>query len=106
MVSPLLVSLEVHCLSFREYKDPYIRVADAALMMQLGCDGVFVGSGIFHVSQYGRLFVHSQTYSYFQSGDPAKRARAIVQAVTHFNNPKLLAEVSESLGPAMVGLTM
>ncbi|KAF4615297.1 hypothetical protein D9613_003223 [Agrocybe pediades] len=62
--------------------------ADAALMMQLGCDGVFVGSGIFH------------------SGDPAKRARAIVQAVTHFNNPKLLAEVSESLGPAMVGLSI
>ncbi|KAF8968397.1 SOR/SNZ family-domain-containing protein [Flammula alnicola] len=62
--------------------------ADAALMMHLGCDGVFVGSGIFH------------------SGDPAKRARAIVQAVTHFNNPKILAEVSESLGPAMVGLTI
>jgi len=62
--------------------------ADAALMMQLGCDGVFVGSGIFH------------------SGNPAKRARAIVQAVTHFNNPKLLAEVSENLGAAMVGLTI
>ncbi|KAI0670504.1 vitamin B6 biosynthesis protein [Trametes maxima] len=63
-------------------------IADAALMMQLGCDGVFVGSGIFH------------------SGDPAKRARAIVQAVTHFNNPKVLAEVSEDLGEAMVGLTI
>jgi len=62
--------------------------ADAALMMQLGCDGVFVGSGIFH------------------SGDPAKRARAIVQAVTHYNNPKVLAEVSENLGEAMVGLTI
>jgi len=62
--------------------------ADAALMMQLGCDGVFVGSGIFH------------------SGDPAKRARAIVQAVTHSNNPKILAEVSENLGAAMVGLTI
>jgi len=62
--------------------------ADAALMMQLGCDGVFVGSGI------------------FQSGDPAKRARAIVQAVTHYNNPKMLAEVSQDLGPAMVGLTI
>ncbi|PCH38270.1 vitamin B6 biosynthesis protein [Wolfiporia cocos MD-104 SS10] len=62
--------------------------ADAALMMQLGCDGVFVGSGIFH------------------SGDPAKRARAIVQAVTHYNNPKLLAEISEDLGEAMVGLTI
>ncbi|EPT05956.1 hypothetical protein FOMPIDRAFT_1021097 [Fomitopsis schrenkii] len=62
--------------------------ADAALMMQLGCDGVFVGSGIFH------------------SGDPAKRARAIVQAVTHYNNPKILAEISEDLGEAMVGLTI
>ncbi|KAF8606450.1 vitamin B6 biosynthesis protein [Ceratobasidium sp. AG-I] len=62
--------------------------ADAALMMQLGCDGVFVGSGIFH------------------SGDPAKRARAIVQAVTHHNNPKILAEVSEDIGAAMVGLTI
>jgi len=62
--------------------------ADAALMMQLGCDGVFVGSGIFH------------------SGDPAKRARAIVQAVTHYNNPKILAAVSEDLGDAMVGLTI
>jgi len=62
--------------------------SDAALMMQLGCDGVFVGSGVFH------------------SGDPAKRARAIVQAVTHYQNPKLLAEISEDLGPAMVGLTI
>ncbi|RDX56909.1 vitamin B6 biosynthesis protein [Lentinus brumalis] len=62
--------------------------ADAALMMQLGCDGVFVGSGI------------------FKSGDPAKRARAIVQAVTHYNNAKLLAEISEDLGEAMVGLTI
>ncbi|KAI9729992.1 MAG: Pyridoxal 5'-phosphate synthase subunit snz1 [Cirrosporium novae-zelandiae] len=62
--------------------------ADAALMMQLGCDGVFVGSGI------------------FKSGDAAKRAKAIVQAVTHFNDPKILAEVSEDLGEAMVGLTV
>ncbi|KAG1882961.1 SOR/SNZ family-domain-containing protein [Suillus subluteus] len=62
--------------------------ADAALMMQLGCDGIFVGSGIFH------------------SGDPAKRARAIVQAVTHHNNPKMLAEVSEDIGAPMVGLTI
>lgn len=62
--------------------------ADAALMMQLGSDGVFVGSGI------------------FKSGDAAKRARAIVQAVTHFNNPSILADVSEDLGPAMVGLTI
>ncbi|KAL7411509.1 SOR/SNZ family-domain-containing protein [Mrakia frigida] len=62
--------------------------ADAALMMQLGCDGVFVGSGIFH------------------SGDPVKRARAIVQAVTHHNNPAILAEISEDIGEAMVGLTI
>ncbi len=60
--------------------------ADAALMMQLGAEGVFVGSGI------------------FKSGNPAKRARAIVQAVTNFNNPKLLAELSEDLGEAMVGI--
>ena len=60
--------------------------ADAAMMMQLGCDGVFVGSGI------------------FKSGDAAKRAKAIVQAVTHYNDPKVLAEVSEDLGEAMVGL--
>ncbi|KAJ1902045.1 Pyridoxal 5'-phosphate synthase subunit snz1 [Kickxella alabastrina] len=60
--------------------------ADAALMMQLGCDGVFVGSGI------------------FKSGDPAKRARAIVKAVTYFRDAKLLAEVSENLGEAMVGI--
>nr|WP_288875671.1 pyridoxal 5'-phosphate synthase lyase subunit PdxS [uncultured Fusobacterium sp.] len=62
--------------------------ADAALMMQLGCDGVFVGSGI------------------FKSGDPAKRAAAIVKAVTNFNNPKVLAEVSEDLGEAMVGINV
>lgn len=60
--------------------------ADAALMMQLGLDGVFVGSGI------------------FKSGNPAKRASAIVQAVTHFNDPKILAEVSENLGEPMVGI--
>jgi pyridoxal 5'-phosphate synthase pdxS subunit len=62
--------------------------ADAALMMQLGCDGVFVGSGI------------------FKSGNAAKRAKAIVQAVTHFNDAKVLAEVSEDLGEAMVGLNV
>ncbi|RSH82799.1 Pyridoxal 5'-phosphate synthase subunit snz1 [Saitozyma podzolica] len=62
--------------------------ADAALMMQLGCDGVFVGSGI------------------FLSGDPAKRARAIVQAVTHYNNPAVLAEVSTDIGEAMVGISV
>ena len=60
--------------------------ADAAMMMQMGCDGVFVGSGI------------------FKSADPAKRARAIVQAVTHYNDPKILAEVSMDLGEPMVGL--
>lgn len=60
--------------------------ADAALMMQLGADGVFVGSGI------------------FKSENPAKRAQAIVQAVTHFTNPEILAEVSRSLGGAMRGL--
>ncbi|MBN2086811.1 pyridoxal 5'-phosphate synthase lyase subunit PdxS [Candidatus Peregrinibacteria bacterium] len=60
--------------------------ADAALMMQLGCDGVFVGSGI------------------FKSGDPASRARAIVEAVTHYNNSEKLAEISENLGEAMVGI--
>ena len=60
--------------------------ADAALMMQLGAEGVFVGSGI------------------FKSGDPKKRARAIVQAVTNYNNPKLIAELSEDLGEAMVGI--
>jgi pyridoxal 5'-phosphate synthase pdxS subunit len=62
--------------------------ADAALMMQLGCDGVFVGSGI------------------FKSGDASKRAKAIVQAVTHYNDPKVLAEVSTDLGEAMVGLNV
>ena len=62
--------------------------ADAALMMQLGVDGVFVGSGI------------------FKSGDPAKRARAIVQAVTHYNDPQVLAEVSTNLGEAMVGINI
>lgn len=60
--------------------------ADAALMMQLGMDGVFVGSGI------------------FKSSDAVKRAKAIVQAVTHFKDPKVLAEVSTDLGPAMVGI--
>jgi pyridoxal 5'-phosphate synthase pdxS subunit len=59
--------------------------ADAALMMQLGVDGVFVGSGI------------------FKSGDPARRAAAIVKATTHYNDPKILAEVSRNLGEAMVG---
>ena len=60
--------------------------ADAALMMQLGAEGVFVGSGI------------------FKSGDPVKRAQAIVKAVTNYNNPSVLAELSEDLGEAMVGI--
>lgn len=60
--------------------------ADAALMMQLGCDGIFVGSGI------------------FKSGDPVKRAQAIVAATTHFNDPKILAEISKDLGEPMVGI--
>jgi pyridoxal 5'-phosphate synthase pdxS subunit len=59
--------------------------ADAALMMQLGVDGVFVGSGI------------------FKSGDPARRANAIVKATTHYNDPAILAEVSRNLGEPMVG---
>ena len=60
--------------------------ADAAMMMQLGCDGVFVGSGI------------------FKSGDPAVRARAIVEATTFYNDPQILAKVSRNLGEAMVGI--
>jgi len=60
--------------------------ADAALMMQLGADGVFVGSGI------------------FKSSKPAARAKAIVKATTHFNNPEVIAEVSKNLGEAMAGL--
>ncbi len=62
--------------------------ADAALMMQLGCDGVFVGSGI------------------FKSGDPAKRARAIVEATTHFEDADIIARVSRDLGEPMVGINI
>jgi pyridoxal 5'-phosphate synthase pdxS subunit len=62
--------------------------ADAAMMMQLGADGVFVGSGI------------------FKSGDPAKRAEAIVQATRHFDNPDVVAKVSRGLGEAMVGINV
>ena len=61
--------------------------ADAALMMQLGADGVFVGSGI------------------FKSGNPTERGYSIVQAVTHYNDPKILAEVSKNLGEPMVGIS-
>ncbi len=62
--------------------------ADAALMMQIGVDGVFVGSGI------------------FKSADPAPRAKAIVEATTHYNNPEILARVSENLGEPMVGINV
>lgn len=62
--------------------------ADAALMMQLGCDGIFVGSGI------------------FKSGDPVKRAKAIVAATTYYKDPTVLAEVSRDLGEAMVGINI
>jgi pyridoxal 5'-phosphate synthase pdxS subunit len=62
--------------------------ADAALMMQLGVDGVFVGSGV------------------FKSGDPATRAKAIVEAVTHYENPEILAKISRGLGEAMVGINV
>ncbi len=62
--------------------------ADAALMMQLGCDGVFVGSGI------------------FKSGDPSARAKAIVEATTHYDDPAIVAKVSRGLGEAMVGINI
>jgi pyridoxal 5'-phosphate synthase pdxS subunit len=62
--------------------------ADAAMMMQLGAEGVFVGSGI------------------FKSGNPAQRAHAIVQATTHFEDPDVLAKVSRGLGEAMVGINV
>jgi len=62
--------------------------ADAALMMQLGCDGVFVGSGI------------------FKSGNPAQRAEAIVKATTFYDDPDVIAKVSRGLGEAMVGINV
>ncbi len=62
--------------------------ADAAMMMQLGCDGIFVGSGV------------------FKAADPAARAKAIVQATTHYEDPKVIAEVSEGLGEAMTGIAI
>lgn len=98
--------------------------ADAALMMQLGCDGgeplvshvdgaqlmaVFVGSGICESrrSCFRRLSRDGTSAELMAvlSGDPAKRARAIVQAVTHYNNPQMLAELSTDLGEAMVGIS-
>jgi len=62
--------------------------ADAALMMRLGAEGIFVGSGI------------------FKSGDPMARAKAIVKATTHFQDPEMLAEISRNLGEAMVGINL
>jgi len=62
--------------------------ADAAMMMQLGCDGIFVGSGV------------------FKSGDPEKRARSIVEATTHYDDPATVARASEGLGEAMVGISI
>ena len=80
--APLELVLKIRA----EGRLPVVNFADAALMMQLGLDGVFVGSGI------------------FKSTDPAKRAKAIVAAVTHYNDYKILAEVSRDLGEAMPGL--
>jgi len=88
--APLELVMEVH----KTGKLPVVNFAaggiatpaDAALMMQLGVDGVFVGSGI------------------FKSGDPARRAHAIVQAVTHYSDPQILAQVSRNLGEPMVGI--
>lgn len=87
IISPTHPSFSIYFISFEPkfVLGGVATPADAALMMQLGMDGVFVGSGI------------------FKSGDPVKRARAIVQAVTHFNDPAVLAKVSENLGEAMVG---
>ena len=90
----LQVPLDLACYVHKNRRLPVVNFAaggvatpaDAALMMQLGADGVFVGSGI------------------FKSGNPEKRAAAIVRAVTDFRDPKVLAEVSEDLGEAMVGI--
>lgn len=90
----LEVSYELLCFVYENKRLPVVQFAaggvatpaDAALMMQLGAEGVFVGSGI------------------FKSGDPAKRAAAIVKAVTNYNDPDVIARVSENLGAAMVGV--
>ena len=90
----LQVPYELVCSIFQNGRLPVVNFAaggvatpaDAALMMQLGAEGVFVGSGI------------------FKSGSPAKRAQAIVQAVTNYNDPGILARLSEDLGEAMVGI--
>uniref|UniRef100_A0A0E0Q309 PdxS/SNZ N-terminal domain-containing protein n=1 Tax=Oryza rufipogon TaxID=4529 RepID=A0A0E0Q309_ORYRU len=81
----LTLADDAHHINKHNFRVPFVC---GALMMQLGCDGVFVGSGI------------------FKSGDPARRARAIVQAVTHYSDPKILAEVSSGLGEAMVGINL
>ena len=73
--------------------------ADAALMMQLGMDGVFVGSGIFKAAP-------NATTEQERNEAYARRALAIVKAVTHYNNPDILAEVSRNLGEAMVGINI
>ena len=80
----LIARLTLKCVM--EWAGGVATPADAALMMQLGAEGVFVGSGI------------------FKSGDPKKRAEAIVKAVTNFRDPKVLLDVSRNLGEAMVGL--
>lgn len=90
----LQVSHELVCYVHKNGRLPVVNFAaggvatpaDAALMMQLGAEGVFVGSGI------------------FKSGDPKKRAQAIVKAVTNYNDPEILAEISQDLGDAMVGI--
>ncbi len=90
----LQVSYDILNFVYRNGKLPVVNFAaggvatpaDAALMMQLGAEGVFVGSGI------------------FKSGNPKKRAQAIIKAVTNYNDPKILAEISEDLGEAMVGI--
>lgn len=97
MEAPSLILLNASPKSFAPHKNGCLPVvnfaaggvatpADAALMMQLGAEGVFVGSGI------------------FKSGDPKKRAAAIVKAVTNYTDQKMLAELSEDLGEAMVGI--
>ena len=80
--SPLRLTGSPHLASVRAKR------ADAALMRQLGAEGVFVGSGI------------------FKSGDPAKRAAAIVRATTFFDDPKVIADASRNLGEAMVGINI
>jgi pyridoxal 5'-phosphate synthase pdxS subunit len=90
----LQVSHELVCYVHKNGRLPVVNFAaggvatpaDAALMIQLGAEGVFVGSGI------------------FKSGDPKKRAQAIVKAVTNYNDPEILAEISQDLGDAMVGI--